>query len=287
MDSGWHDAEKEWGPNDEIDGNMCWAAQSACMAQYWQDWYVKAGNTLPTGTPTGYTMRADGYRASNIFEAYKANWSNLGGLAEFGLPWYFTGEPDTEYYTNGCHRMEGWSKLMTSGNGGYFSETHPTADAFFKQETFYDYTVTDGGTSIQELTQELMRLITVDYSIVGLSLEFWNENPMSYYGGHAVTLWGFDTDDTTNLISAIYITDSDDNYYGMRRYTLETYYDGADIEMETYLADEHKPKYDVTIDRFSALSVAKFVAAVPEPSAFGLLAGVFALAVSTARRRRK
>lgn len=290
MESGWHDAEKQWKDANgiEVDSNMCWAAQAASMTQYWQDWYVKAGNKLPDGTPTGYgaSKRSDGIVSCNIFETYKENWSNLGGLAEFGLPWYFSGQPDTEYYTHGYYQQSGWSKLMTSGAGGYFSETHPTADSFFAQEDFYEYTVTDGGTSIQELTQELMRLITVDYSIVGLTIDFWNENPMSYYGGHAVTLWGFDTDDTTNLISAIYITDSDDDYYGIRRYTLETYWDGADIEMETYLSDEFKLKYDVTIDKFTALSIAKFVAAVPEPSAFGLFAGVFALVFAGTRRRR-
>lgn len=266
---------------------MCWAAQAACMAQYWQDWYVNAGNILPQGTPTGYTMRADGYRASNIFETFKANWSNLGGLSKFGLPWYFTGEPATEYYTHGYNRREGWSKLTTIGEGGYFSETYPSADSFFTKESFYNYTVTGGGTSIQELTQELMHLITVDYSVVGLTLEFWNENPMSYYGAHAVTLWGFDTDDSTDLITAIYITDSDDGKHGLVRYDLDTHYDGADIEMESYLDESLKSDYVVSIDRFSALSVAKFVAAIPEPSAFGVLAGIFALAVSTARRRRK
>lgn len=129
-----------------------------------------------------------------------------------------------------------------------------------------------------------MYYLTVDYSIVGLSIEFWNPEP---YGGHAVTLWGVDTDDATGLVNAIYITDSDDDYYGLKRYTLETYYGGADIEMETYLSEEFREEYDVTFDRFITLSVNRFVTAIPEPSAFGLLAGVFALAFSTVRRRRK
>lgn len=283
---GWHDAEKQWGG---VDDNMCWAAQAACMTQYWQDWFVKAGNTLPDGTPNGYgvSKRSDGIRSSNIFETYKANWTNVGGLSEFGLPWYFTGTPDPEYYDHGYSRNPQWSHLTTSGQGGYFSQEFTGPEDFFQKVNFLEHRETDGGLSIYELTDKLMDLITVEYSIVGLTLDFWNRNPMSYYGGHAVTLWGFDTDDSTGLVSAIYITDSDDNAHALVRYDLVTYYDGADIEMPSYLTAAQQEKYSVTIDKFYSLSVADFVAAIPEPSAFGLLAGVFAFGAGACARRRR
>ena len=285
---GWHDAEKQWvdASGNKVDDMMCWAAQASCMAQYWQDWYVKAGNELPGGTPDGYgtSKRADGIVSSNIFETYKANWTNLGGLSEFGLPWYFTGQPDPEFFYNNYYRHPDFSKWNYQG-GGYYSDLYATADDFINNSGYYQYEVTGGGTSIQELTEELMRLITVDFSVVGLSIQYWDPAPA---GGHAVTLWGIDVDDVTGLVTAIYITDSDDDYHGLCRYELETEYGGADIKMQTYLDPELRDRYDVTIDEFTALSVAKFVAAIPEPSSFGLLAGVVALgACAYARRRRR
>lgn len=287
LEGGWHDAEKEWGENDEIDGYMCWAAQASCMAQYWQDWYVKAGNKLPTGTPTGYgaSKRTDGIPSSNIFETFKANWTNLGGTGDLGLPWYFTGSVPSWYYEGGYNRHSDWAKLKSSGFSGVIPELYGgSPDTFAATEGLEEHLQYDGGLSIQEFTEKMMYYLTVDYSIVGLSIEFWNPNP---YGGHAVTLWGIDTDDSTGLANAIYITDSDDGYYGIKRYALETYYGGADIEMETYLPEELRSEYDVTFDRFITLSVNRFVTAIPEPSAFGLFAGILMLALSASRRRRK
>lgn len=286
LEGGWHDAEKEW---KGIDNQMCWAAQSANMAQYWQDWYVKAGNTLPEGTPSGYgaTKRDDGIPASNIFEIFKENWTNRGGLSKYGLTWYFTGTLHPQYYRSGYDKNANWTKLKTYGQGGYFSEQYNNSpEIFMTNEGFIEHLEYDGGLNIREFTEKMMQYITVDYSVVGLTLDFWLQAG-GYYGGHAVTLWGFETNDETGLANAIYITDSDDEYYGIKRYPIETYYDGADIAVGTYLDEELRTAYRTEFDRFATLSVSRFVAAIPEPSAFGLLAGVFAIAVSTARRRRK
>ena len=285
VESGWHDAEKEW---KGVDDNMCWAAQAACMAQYWQDWYVKAGNKLPTGTPTGYTTLEDGSLSSNIFETFKANWTNLAGTGDLGLPWYFTGAAPTWYYQHGYSSNSAWSKLQsTTTHTGAFSELYQGGvSEFEKTEGLVEHLQYDGGLSIQEFTDAMMHHITEEYSIVGLSLDFWLKTG-GHAGGHAVTLWGFETDDTTNLANAIYITDSDDGYYGIKRYEIDTYYDGFDTELGTYLDESLRDKYSTSFDKFITLSVDRFVTAIPEPSAFGLLAGIFALAVSTARRRRK
>lgn len=282
---GWHDAEKQWGG---VDDNMCWAAQAACMTQYWQDWFVKAGNTLPDGTPTGYgaSNRQDRIPSSNIFEFYKDNWTNVGGLAEFSIPWYFTGSPDPEYYRYGYHLQNGWSKLTSNTHAGFFSDQYSGVDDYMTKEPFMEHRFGQN-MYIDDFTETLMRLITEDYSVVGLSITFWNLQT-GETSGHAVTLWGFELDEAQNEVSAIYITDSDDDIFGLVRYEVDGHANlGYDVELPEYLEEGLRGKYDVAIDSFYSLSVADFVVAIPEPSSFGLLAGVVALGAGACARRRR
>lgn len=293
-DSGWHDADKVWSQekNDwDGDGLMCWAAQSACMASYWQDWYVKAGGDLGNA-PTGYTIRADGFKESNVFNAFKTNWSNGGGLCEFGLPWYFTGTPPSSYYDNGYYRHSDWGHLTNTNSGGYFSDRYGNESAFIAGTGFEEIHYSGDGLQRDEFKEALDKYILEDHCVLGLSLLFTHrQNGMA--GGHAVTCWGYETNEADELV-ALYITDSDDKKNGLVRCEVNykdergkdiMYYD---VALPEYLSEEFRDDYWVTIDTFYALSVKEFTdVVIPEPSVFGLLAGVVAITIAGTRRPRR
>lgn len=285
FEGGWYDADKSVNPqNGEWDGDglMCWAAQSACMAAYWQDWYVKAGNLLSGNVPKSEI---------EIYNAFKSGWTNKGGLCEFGLPWYFTGDLPYNYSINVQNNPGGFSRV--SGVGGYFKDQMTSHADFIERTQFKRHFYDGDGLQLWEFTEDLKRLICEEHCIIGLSLDFWgaNGNNAGLRGGHAVTLWGFSTDDTTGLINAVHITDSDDKEHALKTYSVEA--EGVlawDVEFPDYLGEEVRDDYWTLTDQFFSLSVKEFtsLAAIPEPSAFGLLAGIVALVLAgTQRSRRK
>ncbi len=282
VDSGWHDAEKVFGG---VDDNLCWAAQSANMAQYWQDWYVKAGNELPASTPNS---------AGEIFDLFKSSWSNQGSICEFGLPWYFTGMTPMEYYNDGYYRNPDFSTLLNTSYQGYFKHlysygrTYSYADDFMAKEGLLLHQW-QGNMSIGDFTETLIELITVKNSIVGLSLDFWKLDGSGLGGAHAVTLWGFETTEVDGVeeVCKIYITDSDDGQNALVCYDVNGRARlGYDVELPNFHDEVTGEYYSTSIDSFYSLSVDRFVAVIPEPSAFGLLSGIAALAVVSAQRRR-
>ncbi|MCR5184413.1 MAG: hypothetical protein K6B46_06960 [Opitutales bacterium] len=289
FESGWHDADKDWNAETQSwngDGEMCWASQASCMAAYWQDWYVKAGNSLGANVPK---------TASEIFNTYKANWTNKGGLSEFGLPWYFTGQMPQNYYTNLYNFPNSWSQKKGSG-GAYFKELYPNPASFVAGTLFTLHNNFDGdgvgGLQQSEFTEILKDLICNQDCVIGLSLEFWGNTAAGQegglYSGHAVTLWGFDVNDATGLVTAVHITDSDDKHYGLTTYSVGNGYYGYDTEFPDYLGENVRDKYWTLTHSFYSLSVKDFadLVVVPEPSLFAFFAGTLALLLAGTRRRR-
>ncbi|MBQ5668926.1 MAG: IdeS/Mac family cysteine endopeptidase [Peptococcaceae bacterium] len=91
---GWYDVNKK-GQGNNGDMNMCWAAASSNMIQWWQDRYVAAGNKLPSTAITGPgTKSYDNYGPYELalMEIYHSNWNNSkGGHPEEAIPWYLPG----------------------------------------------------------------------------------------------------------------------------------------------------------------------------------------------------
>ncbi|MGN0835517.1 MAG: IdeS/Mac family cysteine endopeptidase [Candidatus Spyradosoma sp.] len=271
-DSGWNDVNK----TGNGDSSMCWAAQSADMLGYWQSLYVASGNALPAGAPGG---------SGEIYEYFTSNWSNKGGNALIAIPWYMTGDFISGYepYDESTQLNEG------ADSAGFFSGLYPTVEDLFAYDETHnptgDFQVfwyeekssPDCFYSYSAFSSILISKLSGN-SVVGLGLTL---STGTLSGGHSVTLWGCDYDDS-GLVTTIYITDSDDNWTGIRPVALS----GDDSGI--YLTDYQKnPEISVSVSKFSALSVERFLAQIPEPSAFGLLAGTLALALVSARRRRK
>ena len=170
-----------------------------------------------------------------------------------------------------------------------------------------DYAVSPGlsrwGSSIP-YTSSYDSSVEIDGLYVSMSLgdilkwAFEHDAPMSlnlqplYEAGttaHAVTCWGARYSDLDNSIVSLFYTDSDDTINNDQeteriglRITNEFGYDSEKgiwwCELDGNLRYQ---LFNVTLLNPEAFYV------IPEPSAFGLLAGAFALALLVARRRRR
>ena len=222
--SGWYDVNKLKIGGGDI--NMCWAASASNIIQWWQDRYVAAGNSLPAGAVTGPgTKEYDGVGKYNLalMELYRDLWWNeKGGDTDHGIVWYFEGRNIQETATPESH-----AQPNSSTSGGYFSSVwSQILPRIYK----YDKIVVQGVVEYHDLISTEFN----NYYIWGggsgltgdarlkkfsdLVVEFIGRGPASFVislnsnGGllHATTLWGYEIDNSTGMITKLWITDSDD-----------------------------------------------------------------------------
>ncbi|MEG3023184.1 MAG: IdeS/Mac family cysteine endopeptidase, partial [Akkermansia sp.] len=258
--SGWYDTNKTW--ND--DNNMCWAAATSNILQWWQD----KGTYVPAGTPNG-KIPGDPTQ-SVILQNFRDNWGDVGGSAELGFRWYLGGGQFTTT-PNG---------LNDPNSGKYWED--------YIKSIGYDQTPTDPFQKYLPVIQHnhsytpnfasgfVTTMIDLFKGGAGVTLGI-----LSGSSGHAITLWGIDYDQNNNL-TALYITDSDDGTTEIKRIE-------ASI-MQTEAAEDNGDKIFLTgygngsyfINHYTALSLPF---AIPEPSSVLLsLLGGSLLCLS--RRRR-
>ena len=221
QESGWYDVNKVKDGTVNGDINMCWAATAANILQWWQDRYVEQGNELPEGCPDG---KGETYELA-IMEVFHSQWDNTyGGHAFHAVKWYFEG-------VNVC---EGWNRQaqpLQRGSGGYFKhaweQIEPymyTGHALGYTQDYNNYYLWGSGSGLNAAGRlkaftELVELF-IDKGMTSMAIA-QREN----YGGvhHSVTLWGYEKDNETGLLTRIWITDSDDSAQWPREPVLHEY----------------------------------------------------------------
>lgn len=188
----FYDVNKLWDGNDT---NLCWAATSSNLIVWWQDLYEKKGKTLP-----GKAVR-DGNEIFAMFRKYKGD---VSGTFLNGVPWYFVGNQ------SGNGGADGGFLLDLCG-----IEWNPYSP---KAYSYHD----EGKLSAQKDFSEVI-ISGLKKGAAGLKLH-------NRYD-HAITLWGAEYDTSRN-VNAIYVTDSDDRFSGIKRY--EVFFDGKNIVMKNY-----------------------------------------------------
>ena len=220
--SGWYDVNKK-GAGDNGDINMCWAAAASNMIQWFQDRYKADGNSLPTGAVDGpgtkYYGNFNPYELA-LMEVYHDQWDNShGGNVEYAIPWYFEGKLYGGEYasntakpnTSGGYWNSVWSSVKPNIYCGYKSSLFPSQYPEMYTYCYENYWLWGAGSSLQgqerlayvsnlivEVFKHGMASLTVSLSADIMSLH------------HAVTLWGYEIDNATGLLTRIWITDSDD-----------------------------------------------------------------------------
>ena len=229
LTSGWYDVNKKaQGNNGDI--NMCWAATSSNMIQWFQDRYKATGKTLPAGATDGpgvTTYTNYGPYELELMNVFHSEWDNSrGGHMQEAIPWYFEGK------LNGGEFASPGSQAVPMTAGGYWksiwdSEVYPNIYHGYENvivpgvegldlkdlyiTIFNNYYIWGGGTSLLG-TERLAKFSeciveAFKYGMAGLTINLGaNLNAAS----HAVTLWGYEIDNSTGLVTRLWITDSDD-----------------------------------------------------------------------------
>lgn len=220
--SGWYDVNKMGNGTLNGDINMCWAAASANMIQWWQDRYVAAGNSLPTSAVTGpgtvYVASAGRKYELAIMDIYHSEWNNDKGChTTESIPWYFEGvnygqtaTPGSQAYplTDGGYWKNVWSSVYPHLYHGYSYMFGWYTELYTAEYTAYEHWGEGSSLSGSQRYKRFSELVVqfIGRGITSMTITL-NKN-----GGlnHATTVWGYEIDNATGLLTRLWITDSDD-----------------------------------------------------------------------------
>ena len=214
--AGWYDVNKV-GKGENGDINMCWAAAASNIIQWWQDRYTEAGNSLP---PQAVNGPGETYELA-LMEVFHQQWNNdKGGQVAEAVPWYFEGKYYGETATAGSQAYP-----LPGNAGGYYKDIW--ADIYPHLYHGYDYMlgmyqnlyvgdfnnyyIWGNGTALRG--KERLKVFTdlvvqfIDRGVAALTISL---SPQIRTLLHSTTLWGYEIDDATGLLTRIWITDSDD-----------------------------------------------------------------------------
>ena len=225
ISSGWYDVNKLTKGGEDV--NMCWAAASANIIQWWQDRYVAAGNTLPSTAITGAgtkTYNGTKYNLA-IMEAYRDLWDNSrGGSVSHGVTWYFEGRNIMKEASAGTHAQplsnntggyyaNDWNKILPNIYHGYDYVIVPGILEYndLISGEFNNYSIWGGGSglsgnaSLKKFSDLVVEFIDKGMTSLTVALA---ANLGSIH--HATTLWGYEIDNSTGILTKVWLTDSDD-----------------------------------------------------------------------------
>ena len=219
LTSGWYDVNKLNNGGGDI--NMCWAASASNIIQWWQDRYVEAGNTLPAGAVTGPGTKIypEGYKYNlALMELYRDLWWNgKGGSTDHGVIWYFEGRNIQQYASEGSlaqpndnapggYFSNDWNKILQKvyHEYSYLSFSNLIAGEFNNYSIWGNGSGLQGNARMKKFSDLVVEFIDRGVTSFVISL---NSN-----GGllHATTLWGYEIDNATGMLTKVWITDSDD-----------------------------------------------------------------------------
>ena len=210
--------------NNELtgDGFLCWAASATDILTWWHNQNPGAAQLNPTAPKT----------QGEIWELFKATYTNDSGTAAAGIEWYMDGKTTVVEPTPRVKPLQGGSYYPGMlEDSQYFSVSQ--FDEGWVNPVEYDYSKQTPKEEVWlNIADTFVNLIQADYLIsLGVSGE--------HGGHHAITLWGVETDDTTGLLTKMWITDSDDALCGYGTGLIEL--GCTPIENELIISEDYPP----------------------------------------------
>lgn len=288
--AGWIDYEKT--KEEDGDDNICWAASTSNILDYWQSLYITS-----SGIPTG----------QDIWNRFKSVSANTGGSFISGVQWWLGGDyagmtllnddekdPLTFADNRAIFPYEEGDNVAIKTDldtfSGYYWEAIPDTyngenDANSKQlhlaKFFWGiYSYVDTYDFTTALIDCIAGSPPANIAIVDTNGEL----------AHALTLWGVEyteDEDGTPKLSSIWVTDSDDYETTLR--CIDTFYKNEDdyVYLKDYSSNELygdvyiSEAFGLNLDESDSWNLKR----IPEP-AVPLLAATSLLYLSHRRRRK-
>lgn len=187
------------------DGPLCWAAAAANIAAQWEARNVETVRE---------TQGRDPKSAEEIFEDFTASVVSETGTLTAGTRWYFDGNAQIQlkdgvanegrYHGAVDYSVEHMNFISTTDNGWtLYPEEYGFAtdfnDAAFNRQSVY-----------KQWSNNLVGWVENGFSIgLGVQGSYKKEDGTVGTYGHAITLWGVETD-AAGYVTRMWLTDSDD-----------------------------------------------------------------------------
>ena len=279
--SGWYDANKANPYAEDGDNDLCWAASASNLIAWWQDKYQ---------TPAGVPNSID-----SIWATYKnAATADTGGDTHAAVQWWLTGVyvPTSDEEADRSMFKQDSTSVLPAFEGYYYEEYGEEMAPWPNYE-------------LQRWEYPLRNFLCMDYrdtftsdNIVSLVLQgcgvgigLAQDNNSKF--GHAITLWGLEYDSSTNAISRMWLTDSDDAQYNFGQdglFAVDVTTRDDKLYIDTTDSNWYTKEENIYISNLFAINPAVSTEwgiplAVPEPGTATL--SLLGLTGLLARRRRK
>lgn len=205
---------------DKSDRELCWAAAASNLIQHWQDYYYGKhddGKTPPNGLNGNNYTSPTGTQYLAVFDAFRNNWTDASGLASNGFQWWFLGKDKVAADASG--NLE-----ENADSAGYYQGIFTGTTTCYVQQDLLSAADREGHPQEECFRQTMDAALGNAGQGVSLGIYIADEKG-KISSGHAITCWGYETD-ADGKLSAIYVTDSDDRYYGATKVRVEVDADG-------------------------------------------------------------